>query len=180
MEEPPCILEPLVFSVQHGSKNPGFVLRPLSPYAIASLGVVHACSSTTGGFAMLRRSSSRSGRGGPCSVAPCSALSHPCSCVYIYIYIYMYTCLYIHIYICVHIYIYIYIGVCIYIYIYIYVYVLCNAPSRPDVPCPAPPRYAKLQELEGLCSAVLRWSSLCSTVLGYSYYSYYIYFSYYS
>ena len=35
---PPCILEPLFFSAQNGSKNLGFVLRPLSPYAIASLG----------------------------------------------------------------------------------------------------------------------------------------------
>ena len=37
--EPPCILEPLFFSALHDSKNPGFVLWPLSPYAIASLGV---------------------------------------------------------------------------------------------------------------------------------------------
>ena len=36
---PPCTLEPLFFSARHGSKNPGFVLRPLSPYAMASLGV---------------------------------------------------------------------------------------------------------------------------------------------
>ena len=38
-KNPPCILEPLLFSSRHGSKHPGFVLRPLSPYAIASLGV---------------------------------------------------------------------------------------------------------------------------------------------
>ena len=35
----PLTLEPLFFSAQHGSKNPGFVLRPLSPCAIALLGV---------------------------------------------------------------------------------------------------------------------------------------------
>ena len=35
----PCMLELLFFSARHGSKNSGFVLRPLSPYAIASLGV---------------------------------------------------------------------------------------------------------------------------------------------
>ena len=40
-KNPPCILELLFFSAQHGSKNPGFVLRPLSPYAIASLGVAY-------------------------------------------------------------------------------------------------------------------------------------------
>ena len=28
---PPCILEPLLFSARRGSKNPGFVRRPLSP-----------------------------------------------------------------------------------------------------------------------------------------------------
>ena len=38
---PPCMLEPLFFSAQYGSKNPGFVLRPLYPYAIASLGVAY-------------------------------------------------------------------------------------------------------------------------------------------
>ena len=37
-QEPPCISEPWLFSAPHGSKSPGFVLRPLSPYAIASLG----------------------------------------------------------------------------------------------------------------------------------------------
>ena len=37
----PCILGPLSFSARHGSKNPGFGLRPLSPYAIASLGVAY-------------------------------------------------------------------------------------------------------------------------------------------
>ena len=31
----------LAFSAQHGSKNPGFVLRPLSPDAIASMGVAY-------------------------------------------------------------------------------------------------------------------------------------------
>ena len=35
---PPRMLEPLAFSARHGSKNPGFYLRPLSPCAIASLG----------------------------------------------------------------------------------------------------------------------------------------------
>ena len=30
--EPPCMLEPLFVSARHGSENPGFVLRPLSPY----------------------------------------------------------------------------------------------------------------------------------------------------
>ena len=35
----PCILEPLFFSAQQGSQSPGFVLRPLSPYVIASWGV---------------------------------------------------------------------------------------------------------------------------------------------
>ena len=38
-KNPPCILEPSFFSARHVSKNPGFVLRPLSPYAVASLGV---------------------------------------------------------------------------------------------------------------------------------------------
>ena len=38
-KKPPCIFEPLFFCARHGSKNPVFVLRPLSPYAIASLGV---------------------------------------------------------------------------------------------------------------------------------------------
>ena len=33
LEPPPCILAPLFFSARDGSKNPGFVLRPLSPYA---------------------------------------------------------------------------------------------------------------------------------------------------
>ena len=41
--QPPCIVEPLFLSAQHGSRNPGFVLRPLSPYAIASLGVADLC-----------------------------------------------------------------------------------------------------------------------------------------
>ena len=35
----------MFFSAQHASKNPGFVLRPLSPYAIASLGVAYFWSS---------------------------------------------------------------------------------------------------------------------------------------
>ena len=39
LEEPPCKSEPFFFPARHGFKNPGFVLRPLSPYAIASLGV---------------------------------------------------------------------------------------------------------------------------------------------
>ena len=30
----PCISEPLLFSARHGSKNPGFVLRPLSPFPL--------------------------------------------------------------------------------------------------------------------------------------------------
>ena len=30
-KNPPCILEPLFFSARHRSRNPGFVLRPLSP-----------------------------------------------------------------------------------------------------------------------------------------------------
>ena len=39
LRNPPCVLEPVFFSSRHGSKNPGFLLRPPSPYAIASLGV---------------------------------------------------------------------------------------------------------------------------------------------
>ena len=35
----PLHIRTFFFSAQHGSKNPGFVLRPHSPYAIASLGV---------------------------------------------------------------------------------------------------------------------------------------------
>ena len=31
----------LFFSARHGSRNPGFVLRPLSPYAIASSGAAY-------------------------------------------------------------------------------------------------------------------------------------------
>ena len=38
-KNPPLHIRSLVFSARHGSKNPGFVLRPLYPYAIASLGV---------------------------------------------------------------------------------------------------------------------------------------------
>ena len=38
-KKPPFVSEPLFFSARHVSKNPGFVLRPLPPYAIASLGV---------------------------------------------------------------------------------------------------------------------------------------------
>ena len=38
-KNPLCILGPLLFSARHGSKNPGFVLRPFFPYAVASLGV---------------------------------------------------------------------------------------------------------------------------------------------
>ena len=37
----PLRIRTLVFSARHGSKNPGFVLRPLCPYAIASLGVAY-------------------------------------------------------------------------------------------------------------------------------------------
>ena len=40
-KNPPCILEPLFFSAQHCSQNPGFVLRPRSPCAIALLGVAY-------------------------------------------------------------------------------------------------------------------------------------------
>ena len=40
-ENPSCIVEHLLVSAQHGSKNPGFVLRPLSLYSIASLGVAY-------------------------------------------------------------------------------------------------------------------------------------------
>ena len=38
-KSPPCMSEPWFFSARHDSKIPGFVLRPLFPYAIASLGV---------------------------------------------------------------------------------------------------------------------------------------------
>ena len=40
----PLHIRTLVFSAQPGSKNPGFVLRPLSPDAIASLGVACKCN----------------------------------------------------------------------------------------------------------------------------------------
>ena len=40
-KNPPGIVDALSFSARQGSKNPGFVLRPLSPYAIASLGVAY-------------------------------------------------------------------------------------------------------------------------------------------
>ena len=46
-KKPPCILEPLFVSAQRGSKNPGFVLGPLSPYAIASLGIAYITPSLT-------------------------------------------------------------------------------------------------------------------------------------
>ena len=38
-KSPPCILEPLFFSARRGSKNSGFVLRPLCPYTVALTGV---------------------------------------------------------------------------------------------------------------------------------------------
>ena len=41
-KSPPCILEPLFASAQRGSKNPGFVLIPVFPYGIASLGVAYS------------------------------------------------------------------------------------------------------------------------------------------
>ena len=36
-KNPSAYLEPLCFSARHGSKNSGFVLRPLSPCAVASV-----------------------------------------------------------------------------------------------------------------------------------------------
>ena len=59
-KNPPCILELLFFTAQHGSENPGLVLRPLSPYAIASLGVAQQLGGGSGGPDGAERSGSAS------------------------------------------------------------------------------------------------------------------------
>ena len=38
-QEPPLHIRPSFVSAQHDSKSPGFVLRPPSPFAVASLGI---------------------------------------------------------------------------------------------------------------------------------------------
>ena len=96
----------------------GIVLWPLSPYALASLGVAYACAiakqhilycKTVYISYIIYKYNMR-------TFKPCVYL-HICRCVHIYIYIHMYACIYIYIYI------YVYTHLCIYIYIYTYTYI---------------------------------------------------------
>ena len=79
------MLEPLFFSAQHGSKNPGLVLRPFPPTPLPR-------------WAWLSEGKGRRGTGSFRK----ELLHSDRACIYTYMYVYVYVCMYIYIYIYIH------------------------------------------------------------------------------